>query len=220
MKEATTAQRLKQIMKERGLKQIDILEACKPYCEKYGVKLAKNDLSQYISGKVKPGQDKLSILGLALNVNEVWLMGYNVPSSKYEPDSPTKGIKIPVLGYVRAGVPISAVENILDWEEISSAMASQGEFFALSIKGDSMEPKISEGDIVIVRQQTSVDDGELAVVLINGNDATVKKFYKTDNGIKLISTNPKYDPFFFTPEEVDSLPVQVIGKVVELRAKF
>ena len=68
-------------MNERGLKQVDILEACKPYCEKYGVKLAKNDLSQYISGKVQPGQDKLSILGLALNVNEVWLMGYNVPVS-------------------------------------------------------------------------------------------------------------------------------------------
>lgn len=84
MKELTTADRLKQIMNERGLKQVDILEACKPYCEKYGVKLAKNDLSQYISGKVQPGQDKLSILGLALNVNEVWLMGYNVPSGKDE----------------------------------------------------------------------------------------------------------------------------------------
>lgn len=84
MKELTTADRLKQIMNERGLKQVDILEACKPYCEKYGVKLAKNDLSQYISGKVQPGQDKLSILGLALNVNEVWLMGYNVPPGKDE----------------------------------------------------------------------------------------------------------------------------------------
>lgn len=84
MKELTTADRLKQIMNERGLKQVDILESCKPYCEKYGVKLAKNDLSQYISGKVQPGQDKLSILGLALNVNEVWLMGYNVPPGKDE----------------------------------------------------------------------------------------------------------------------------------------
>ena len=72
MKEVSTANRLKQIMTERGLKQVDILKACKPYCKKYGVKLAKNDLSQYISGKVTPGQNKLSILGLALNVNEVW----------------------------------------------------------------------------------------------------------------------------------------------------
>jgi transcriptional regulator with XRE-family HTH domain len=82
MKEMNTADRLKQIMNERGLKQVDILEACKPYCDKYGVKLKKNDLSQYVSGKVIPKQDKLSILAMALNVNEVWLMGYEVPSDK------------------------------------------------------------------------------------------------------------------------------------------
>lgn len=84
MKKFTTADRLKQIMGERGLKQVDILEACKPYCEKYHVQLKKNDLSQYVSGKVEPKQDKLSILGLALNVNEVWLMGYNVPAGRKE----------------------------------------------------------------------------------------------------------------------------------------
>lgn len=84
MKELTTADRLKQIMSERGLKQVDILEACKPYCERYRVQLKKNDLSQYVSGKVEPKQDKLSILGMALNVNEVWLMGYNVPAGRKE----------------------------------------------------------------------------------------------------------------------------------------
>ena len=84
MKELTTADRLKQIMSERGLKQVDILEACKPYCERYGVQLKKNDLSLYVSGKVEPKQDKLSILGMALNVNEVWLMGYNVPAGRKE----------------------------------------------------------------------------------------------------------------------------------------
>ena len=82
MKEISTADRLKQIMNERGLKQVDILEACKPYCIKYNVKLNKNDLSQYVSGKVIPKQDKLSILAMALKVNEVWLMGYDVPSEQ------------------------------------------------------------------------------------------------------------------------------------------
>ena len=84
MKNFTTADRLKQIMSERGLKQVDILEACKPYCERHHIQLKKNDLSQYVSGKVEPKQDKLSILGLALNVNEVWLMGYNVPAGREE----------------------------------------------------------------------------------------------------------------------------------------
>ena len=82
MKKLTTSDRLKQIMSEKGLRQVDILEACKPYCKRYGVQLHKNDLSQYVSGKVEPRQDKLSILGMALNVNEVWLMGYDVPPGK------------------------------------------------------------------------------------------------------------------------------------------
>ena len=99
-------------------------------------------------------------------------------------------------------------------------MSRQGKFFALKIKGDSMEPKFSEGDVVIVQQQSTVENGDIAVVLVNGGDATVKKFYRSDSGIKLISTNPAYDPFYFTPDEVNTLPVQIIGKVVELRAKF
>lgn len=82
MKKFTTSQRLKQIISERGIKQVEILEACKPFCEKYKVQLKKNDLSQYVSGKVEPKQDKLSILGMALNVNEVWLMGYDVPAER------------------------------------------------------------------------------------------------------------------------------------------
>ena len=84
MKQLTTSDRLKQIMSERNLKQVDILEACKPFCAKYSVSLKKNDLSQYVSGKVEPRQDKLSILGMALGVNEVWLMGYDVPAGKDE----------------------------------------------------------------------------------------------------------------------------------------
>lgn len=147
---------------------------------------------------------------------------FNVAPSSFidEDELVSSGVQIPVLGYVRAGIPIEAVEEILDYEEISRDMARQGEYFALSIKGDSMEPKISEGDVVIVRRQETVENGEYAVVLVNGNDATVKKFYKLENGIKLLSTNPSYDPFFYTIEEVNSLPVSVVGKVVELRAKF
>lgn len=84
MKSSSTSERLKQIMNERSLRQVDILEAAKPFCEKYGVKLAKNDLSQYVSGKVEPGQEKLTVLGLVLNVSETWLMGYDVPMERDE----------------------------------------------------------------------------------------------------------------------------------------
>ena len=89
MKEFTTAQRLEQVMKSRNMRQVDILNAAEPYCKKYGIKLGKNDMSQYVSGKVEPGQDKLTILGLALNVSEAWLMGYDVPAEREIPPTAT-----------------------------------------------------------------------------------------------------------------------------------
>lgn len=82
MKKQTTSDRLKQIMSERNLRQVDILEMCKPYCQKYNIKLGRNDLSQYVTGKVESGQKKLTILGMALNVSEAWLMGFDVPISR------------------------------------------------------------------------------------------------------------------------------------------
>lgn len=82
MKIETTSTRLKTIMAERNLQQVDILDLCKPFCEKFGITLNKSDLSQYISGKTEPGSKKLTILGMALNVSEPWLMGYDVPMKK------------------------------------------------------------------------------------------------------------------------------------------
>lgn len=177
--------------------------------------VGKSTISMYENGNRTPDFETLEAIADIFNVD---LNRFSTSINTQQMAS--TGIMIPVLGYVRAGIPIEAVEEILDYEEISRDMARQGEYFALSIKGDSMEPKISEGDVVIVRRQESVENGEYAVVLVNGNDATVKKFYKLENGIKLLSTNPSYDPFFYTIEEVNALPVRVIGKVVELRAKF
>lgn len=78
----TTAERLKTIMEDRNLRQVDILRLAKPFCEKFDVKLGRNALSQYLSGKVRPGQKKLTILGLALGVSEAWLMGFDVPPER------------------------------------------------------------------------------------------------------------------------------------------
>lgn len=113
---STTAERLKQIMKERGLKQVDILELCRPICIKYGVKLNKNDLSQYINAKFIPKQDKLAVLAEALNVTEPWLMGYDdVPkvsttslsvnelNIKYDNIKPVTKKRFPMLGEIACG---------------------------------------------------------------------------------------------------------------------
>ena len=99
-------------------------------------------------------------------------------------------------------------------------MAATGDYFGLRIKGASMEPRMREGDVVIVRKQDDADNGDTAVVLVNGDSATVKKIKKMPDGIQLIPTNPTYDPIYYTAAEVEALPVRIIGRVVELRAKF
>ena len=129
--------------------------------------------------------------------------------------------KIPVLGHVAAGIPINAVENIIDWEEISGVMALRGEYFGLRIQGDSMEPRMCNGDVVIIRQQPDAESGEYVIALVNGDSAVCKKLKKYEDGsLALISLNSAYSPMFFSASEVAELPVQILGKVVELRAKF
>ena len=129
--------------------------------------------------------------------------------------------RIPVLGRVAAGIPIEATEDVLDFEEITEEMRRDGEYFALKIQGDSMEPKISNGDVVIVRQQEDADDGDIVIALVNGDDAVCKRLKKYQDGsVALISTNPAYDPMFFSKDEIDETPVKIIGRVKELRAKF
>lgn len=213
-------------MDEEGLRQVDILKMAEPYCLKHNIKLGRNDLSQYVSGKVEPGQKKLTILSLALGVSEAWLMGYDVPrNTDINKEFITKkkngiSIKIPVLGRVAAGIPIEAIEEIIDTEEISEDLAKTGEFFGLQIHGDSMEPKFSEGDVVIVRKQDDAESGDIVIATVNGDEATCKRLRKYRDGIELVSTNLSYKPMFFTNKEILEKPVKILGKVVELRAKF
>lgn len=87
MRSSNTSERLKEIMKLRNLRQVDILDLTKPYCNKHGIKMNKSDISQYVSGLVVPGQEKLFVLGKALNVSEAWLMGYDVPKGVEEKQS-------------------------------------------------------------------------------------------------------------------------------------
>ena len=169
-------------------------------------------VQRWESGNIKSlRQGRLAQLAEILKVSPAELMGWTNERQRH---------LIPVLGDVPAGIPIEAATNIIDYEEISEEMARAGDHFALRIRGDSMEPRFKEGDVVIVRKQETVDNGQVAVVMVNGNDATVKKFYKTAAGVMLVGNNPSFTPLNYTPEEVEQLPVRVIGRVVELRAKF
>lgn len=170
--------------------------------------------SKYEVGTASPNPETLSKIADALDVSVDYLLG-----SDSQPVRPGY-IRIPVLGRVAAGIPIDAIEEVIDWEDISAEAAGDGEYFGLQIKGHSMEPKISDGDVVIVRRQPDVDSGDIAVVLVNGDDATVKRIKKSPQGVTLIPSNPAYEPMYYSNEEIESLPVQILGRVVELRAKF
>lgn len=184
------------------------------------VGLQKAAIYKYEHGlTVNPKRSLIEKLAVLFQVSPSYLLGIN--DDEEESNSVTKGVRIPVLGNVAAGIPITAVTDVEDWEEIPEAMAKTGSYFALRIKGQSMEPRICNGDVVIVKQQSDVDTGDVAIVLVNGDEATVKEVKKLDTGIMLIGWNTAvYSPRFYSAKDIKSLPVKIIGKVVELRGKF
>lgn len=203
--------RIKQLREKAGKQQKELA---------IDLGVSQPTVSDWESGRKIPSAKSTSKLADYFQVPIDYLLGReSVPEGPPAPSRP--GSKwIPVLGKVAAGTPIEAVEDILDYEEIDAQTAASGEYFALQIKGQSMEPKISDGDVVIVRKQDDCDSGDTAVVLVNGDEATVKRIKKEPGGIMLIPSNPAYEPKFYSNEEIESLPIKIVGKVVELRAKF
>ena len=179
------------------------------------VNLNKASVSQYINGKNVPSNMTATKIATTFHVNPEWVMGFDAPMRAKQPS-----VRIPVLGRVAAGIPLDAIEEIIDWEEIPQEMAKNGEYFGLKIKGNSMSPRIQNGDVVIVRKQDDADTDDIVIALVNGNEGCCKKLKKTNTGIMLISFNPAYDPMVFDKSEIDCIPVRIIGKVVELRGKF
>ena len=167
-------------------------------------------------------RDNIAKIAEVFNVSPAYLMGWdnNVAPISAGINKKKSGISIPVLGRVAAGIPIEAITDIIDTEEITEEMASTGEFFGLKIHGDSMEPKISNGDVVIVRQQNDAESGDIVIATVNGDEATCKRLRKYRDGIELVSNNPAYAPMFFSNEDIITKPVKILGRVMELRAKF
>lgn len=203
--------RLKELRKSKGLSQTD-------FARRFGV--AQNTVSNWENENRVLDTSTANAIADFFDVSVDYLLGReSAPDGPPAPSRPGSQW-IPVLGRVAAGTPIEAVEDILDYEEIDAQTAASGDCFALKIKGHSMEPKISDGDVVIVRKQDDCDSGDTAVVLVNGDEATVKRIKKEPAGLMLIPSNPAYEPKFYSKDEIAALPVKIIGKVVELRAKF
>lgn len=212
MKRSNTSERLKYLMDAKNLKQSDIIERVNAM----GEYISKSALSQYVNGQSTPDQRKLTILSKALDVSEVWLMGYgdtelrNIKNIVFFKPS-TK--KIPVIGTIAAGEPILAVENIEEYIDLDEKISAD---FALRVKGDSMVgANIFDGDIVFIRKQSDVDDGEIAAVIID-DSATLKRVFKFENQVILRAENPKYKPILLNGDK----SVYIVGKAVYKLSKI
>ena len=200
-------ERIKEARKSAGLTQLELAKK---------TELSRSYIGDIEKDRYNPSVSTLQLIATATNTPLEDLL----PSTKTV--SPTgRGVRIPVLGRVVAGIPLEAVEEILDYEEITPELAATGEFFALQVKGDSMLPKLEEGDIVIVKKQADVETGDIAIVLVNGDEATIKQVKKVTGGIMLYGFNPDvYEPHFYSNQQIEALPVRILGKVIESRRSW
>lgn len=214
----TFSNRLKTAMRIRNIKATEL-------STKTGI--AKSSLSEYINGKYEAKQDGVYLLAKALNINESWLMGLDVPMERETLQELKSSIslkelfkdKVPLLGTVKAGYDYLANENIVDYIAINFNKEDY-EYYALKIIGDSMETIMSDGDYVVVQKQNEFNSGDYCVVLINGEEATVKRVFKLETGIKLVALNPLYKDANYTFEDIEKIPVQVIGIIKQLIKNF
>ena len=178
-----------------------------------------------MSGRYKAKTDGLKLIADALNVSPVWLMGYDVPMERQELENNVFPIddmpkKVPVVGRISAGLPMLATENIEGYEFAPSSQLKDGyTYFYLKVQGDSMNLKFNEGDIVLVQKQDDLENNEIGVILVNGDDATVKK-YRKENGLVILepmSTNPENVVQIYNPKDIQ---IRIIGKVISYQGKI
>ena len=192
---------IKELRQKNGLSQMRLAQL---------VGVHQTAISQWEKGRTAPDRNSLIRLAEIFEVSVDSLISDNGADDKN---------LIPVLGFIRAGMPVEAVENFIGYEKIGKS-ADKSRYFALRIVGDSMMPRFCQGDTVIVRQQNDADTGDIVVAFVGENDATIKKLIKKDSGIVLMPLNSEFEPMMFSNEEVHDLPVSIIGKVTELRARF
>ncbi len=204
--------RLNKALEIRGIKPIELSET---------TGISKARISQYMNGVYVPKSKATYIIAKALNINETWLMGYDVPMERQEPTNIQAVISsdniynVPVFGSVSAGFGAYAADEILDYiPTIITNSADAENTIAIKVTGDSMYPKIEDGDTIIVRKQTSVDSGSIAVLLLDGDEGLVKKVNYGPDWIELVSINPEYKTHLFEGKEV--LRLQVVGLVKQV----
>ncbi len=201
--------RIRELRKRIGLTQVDL-------ATRIGV--AQNTLSYWENGKIDVDTNTLKLLADIFNCSIDFILHRDDSNLSPLHEHLTAGSKIPVLGKVPAGIPIEAVEDIIDEIELSDRMTRSGfEYFALLVSGNSMYPEYMDGDIVIVRRQETAETGDDVVAYVNGYDATLTRLIRSARGITLRPLNPDFEPHTYTNKEIEELPIRIAGIVVEQR---
>ena len=213
MKQSDFASRLSQALEVRGMKAADLSKK---------TKVAEGTISCYINGRYEAKQNRVQVFAEALNVNPAWLMGYDVPMETERPAPAKKptippGFEpmpemdmVPLVGRIACGTPITAEQNV---ERMVCVPSKWHSTFTLTCKGDSMEPRIHDGDLVAIRSQPEVENGEIAAVRIDG-EATLKHVYLHDNFIELRPENPVFSSIILSREDMNNVVIE--GKAVGL----
>ena len=199
---------LKNLRMSKGLSQEEL-------SNKFGV--STSTIGMYETNKREPNFDLLKEFAKFFNVSTDYLL------EQIKKDDLTNFdiIQIPLLGKIQAGVPTEMFLDVIDYIDIPADMArGNKELFALKTKGKSMEPNFIEGDILIFEKTEDCENGQFCAVAVNGDDATFKKVTKTDTGIMLQPLNPAFETKFYTNDQIDSLPVTIIGVLKQIRRNF
>lgn len=172
-------------------------------------------VSTWERGTAEPRMGAIQKIADHLNISKADIVDDNETTYK------STGVSIPIVSSIVAGLPADVYEDPQGYEEISHELARTGEFICLKVKGDSMSPVIQDGDLVVIRSQQDVDSGDIAAVRINGDESTLKQVQKSEAGITLIAYNPSiYPPHFYSNKEIEELPIEIDGKVVEMKRIF
>lgn len=199
--------RIKQLRNEKNIKQ-DVLANL--------LNLEVAGVSKLETGRVPLKDEYIIKLSEYFNVSTDYLLGKsNIRNSENNQE-----LKIPVLGVVKAGYDWLADENVIGYVSVNDKTLKGDGFFALQVKGISMVPEIYEGDIAIVKKQNDFENGDYVVALINGDEATIKKAYKNNTGLLLRPANNSVEPLIFTKEDIETLPVTIIGVVYNITRNF
>lgn len=205
--------RVRELREARGMQQKELA---------IDLHVTQPTISDWESGKKVPSARSTQKIADYFGVTLDYLLGRDEVSDQERKQLGPSAVRIPVLGSIPAGIPIEAIEDIIDWEEIPTSMCSGSrEYFALLVKGDSMWPDYLPGDVVIVRKTPACESGDVCVVYVNGFEATLKQVKLGEDGsLTTVPRNQNYNPRTYSPEEIQSLPVSIAGVVVELRRKI